>query len=220
MAMAEQGHAPYRETIRHYERLAASYDRRWRWYNRRALTAALEGLRLSGAERLLDAGCGTGEFERVALARFPHLRIVGLDITPATLAIARNKLAHAPQVSFQVAQVEMLPYAAGAFDAVVSASMLHYVRQPQRFFEECARVLRPGWQCVVVDWCGDFWRSRILGRWCRLMSRAYAAIHRLDELKGMLVACGFSVTRADRFTAPPCYGMMRLIAHKAVSTSI
>ncbi len=197
-----------------YRNLAARYDRWWQRYTERTLTAALEALQLSGTERILDAGCGTGEFERLALARFPGLRLVGIDVTQELLAIARRKLAHAPHVRFNVAQAEALPSPADTFDAVVSASVLHHLDQPQRFIKECARVLRAGGRLVIVDWCADFWRCRLWHPWLRLTDRSYVAMYGLGDLTRLVERSGLSIASTDRFTAPPWYGMMRLIAVK------
>src|SRR3989338_9483399 len=95
---------------KHYDRLAQRYDRRWRAYVQQTLERALEALTLSGTERVLDVGCGTGEFERMAMERFPQLSITGIDVAPQMIAVARAKFAEAPRVSFQVAQAEGLPF--------------------------------------------------------------------------------------------------------------
>ena len=83
----------YQETSAHFARLAARHDRRWRAYNERTLTAAVEALSLTGDEHVLDVGCGTGELERLVVERGGRSRLIGVDIAPAMLAIARQKCA-------------------------------------------------------------------------------------------------------------------------------
>ena len=192
----------------HYEQLAPIYDRKWRRYNERTLTAALDTLALSSAGRLLDIGCGTGELERLALRRFPRLEMTGLDVTSTMVAVAKEKLAGCPAVTFIMGHAEALPFGEGRFDAVVSANMLHHVRQPRDMLRECVRVLRPGGQLVVVDWCVDVWPSRLLDWWSRLTDRTYVRMYRVRELRSLLEGVGVTVTQTRRFLAPPCYGMM------------
>jgi len=56
-----------------YDQLAPDYDRRWRSYEEATLHATLEAVSGRPAERLLDVACGTGELERMLLARCPAL---------------------------------------------------------------------------------------------------------------------------------------------------
>ena len=206
------------DTITRYGRLAGVYDDRWSRYSDRTLREALHSLRLSGAERMLDVGCGTGELERLALTRFHAPRIVGIDSCPAMVAIARVKLAAVPSVSFEVACAEALPFERDTFDVVLCASMLHHATQPDQVFRECARVLRPSGQLVLVDWCRDFWRSRLMHRWLRVTDRTYVKMLRGDEAQRLLEAAGFVITAISRFIAPPGYGMMRMVASRRSAT--
>lgn len=195
-----------------YNRLAAHYDRRWSSYLGRTLGQACDALRLTGHERLLDVGCGTGEFARLALARFPHLEIVGVDVAPGMLAVAARKFAGRPQSRLVLARAERLPFEREVFDAVVCANILHHVASPEAVLQECARVLRHGGRLVVVAWCRDGWRGRLLHAWLQLMNRREVTMCRLCDVLEMLRSLGASVEQADTFLAPPCYGMLRVVA--------
>lgn len=203
--------------VHRYRRFATVYDRRWKAYNQRTLAKALEALELDGSEQGLDVGCGTGEFERMALERFPGLTLMGVDLTPAMLDVARDKLAGKAQVSFLLASAEALPFDAERFDAVVCANMLHHAHRPQQVLRECARVLRPHGQFVLVDWCRDFWHCRLMHAWLRLADRNYVMMYRLAEVTAMLQRCGLKTTEAARFIAPPLYGMFRAVASKGAA---
>ncbi len=203
-----------RKTIDHYRQLAAGYDERWRRYTEHTLTEALDGLHLAGTEQMLDLGCGTGELERLALARFGPLRIVGIDVCQPMLAIAREKFASAPEISFQLAEAEALPFAPETFDVVICVNMLHHVQHHHQLFRECARVLRPKGQLILVAWCRDFWRNQLMHRWLQLTDRTYTGMPRMKRVTDLLEAQGLVVTDTRRFTAPPWYGMMRVLAEK------
>lgn len=204
----------YGEAAAHYARLATVYDRRWRRYTRRTLWEALAALPLSGRERILDVGCGTGEFARMAYERFPQLTLSGVDVTPAMVAAARQKLRHVPGASFAIATAEALPFPAERFDVVVCANMLHHVRSATPFLHECARVLRPHGRLLVIDWCRDFWHCRWFHAWLRLVDRSYVTMYRTAELIALIEPLGLTAEQANRFLAPPLYGMLRVIARK------
>ncbi|TPW03660.1 MAG: hypothetical protein FD129_3007, partial [bacterium] len=63
---------------------------------------ALDALTIpSGAPRILDLGCGTGLASRRLTARLPgDARLVGGDLVPAMLALARQQAPDIPVVRF------------------------------------------------------------------------------------------------------------------------
>jgi len=202
------------KTARHFGHLAKTYDQRWQRYLHLTLSRAVGALRMTGPARVLDVGCGTGEFEQLAHQRFPEARLVGIDVTPDMLAVARGKFQDAAWVTFLLAQAEDLPVASERFDAVVSCSMLHHVEEPEKLLRECARALRPGGQLVVVDWCRDFLHERVRHYWLRLVKPSYAKMYCGSELVEFLHPLGFVVQDVQRFFVWPYFGMMRLSATK------
>lgn len=198
----------------HYEKMARHYDRRWRAYLQSTLGEALSGSRLGGTERVLDVGCGTGEFERMAIEKFPQLTIVGVDMSPVMLERTRKKMAAFPRVSFETAEAEALPFEAEGYDVVILASVLHHVRDPETALRECARGLRPHGKLVLVDWCWDFWFQRLAHYWHKWRNPTYVKTYCAAEASEMLCRAGFVMEEARHFIAPPLYGMMRLTARK------
>ena len=203
-----------RRILRHFRHLAKRYDRRWSHYLQRTLSQAVEALKISGAAKVLDIGCGTGEFERLARERFGGAVLIGLDVTPQMLAIAREKFLTTRGVSFLLAQADTLPFASASLEAVVSCNMLHHVHESQALLSECARVLRPQGQLVIVDWCRDFLHGRLAHYWLRLTNPSYVKMYRVNELAERLSALGLVVRPACRFFVSPYFGMMRVEAEK------
>ncbi|MET7380742.1 methyltransferase domain-containing protein [Streptomyces sp. NPDC005526] len=107
------------------------------------------GDRVTGRRRVLDLGCGDGLLLEV-LARAERRRLAGVDLSPASLALARRRpaLAHAALVE---ARAQDLPFTDGAFDACVSHLALMLMADVDRVAAEIARVLSPGGvlACVV-----------------------------------------------------------------------
>ncbi len=99
---------------------------------------------------VVDVGCSWGRWS-VAAARagfFP----VGLDVHIDALTAARRV---SNQLGAETAQVcgdvEVLPFRSGSVDVVFSYSVLQHIDRPKvmQFFEEVARVLKPGGLCLV-----------------------------------------------------------------------
>jgi len=139
-------------TAAYYERRAAEYDD---WYHGSGLfasrsrpgwhedVAAIVALarRLEPA-RTLDVACGTGFLTR-------HLRglVIGLDQSPAMVAIAQSRL---PDGLAMVGDGLALPFADDAFDRVFTGHFYGHLPPDERarFLAEAARVAR---ELVVVD---------------------------------------------------------------------
>lgn len=214
MATATGEERVHAQTTRHFGRLASSYDHRHHRYNQLTLSRALEALRLSGAEWLLDVGCGTGELERLAHERYPQARLVGIDVTPQMLAVAREKFRDVLGTTFLLVQAEALPFAPARFDVVVSCNMLHHVRAVDVALQEWARVLRPRGQLIIVDWCRDAWHCRLAHYWLRVVKRSYVKMYRAQELRELAAGHGLVVESVSRFFVRPYFAMMRVVARK------
>jgi ubiquinone/menaquinone biosynthesis C-methylase UbiE len=106
---------------------------------------------------VLDAGCGTGNYAR-ALEQH-GARVIGLDLNPAMLGIARGKL---EQPLLARANLCQLPLANDAVDAAMVNQVLHHLPDSAvdgwqlraQVFTELARVVRPG-GVVVVNTCSQ-----------------------------------------------------------------
>lgn len=127
------------------ERLAALGDRRVEGLR----TRLAELVPLTGEERVLDAGTGTGPIA-IALAPLVH-SVVGVDLVPAMIEQARKRAAAYPNVELLVGDVLELPFADGAFDLAVSSRTLHHLDRPDHAIRELARVVRAGGLALVVD---------------------------------------------------------------------
>lgn len=106
---------------------------------------------LTGAERVLDAGCGTGAF---AVAIAPYVQeVVGVDTNVEYLVAARER---APSnVVFVEGDVTALPFDYGEFDVAACVRVLHHVHRPELVVGELARVTCRGGRVLIVDQLGS-----------------------------------------------------------------
>jgi ubiquinone/menaquinone biosynthesis C-methylase UbiE len=104
---------------------------------------AFEEVVAAKARRVLEVGCGRGEFaERLLQAGF---EVVAIDQSPRMV-----ELTAARGVDARVGDVQELPFAADAFDVAVANFMLYHVARLDDALAELARVLRVGGRLIAA----------------------------------------------------------------------
>jgi SAM-dependent methyltransferase len=109
---------------------------------------------ISPGETVLDLGCGAGLDAFIAAQLVgPTGRVVGIDLSPEMIAVAQAGVREAkfPQVEFQVAQVEVLPFPDASFDVALSNGVLNLIPDKAAALREIFRVLRPGGRLQACD---------------------------------------------------------------------
>lgn len=106
---------------------------------------------------VLDIGCGTGKVA-ASLAEGWHAAVSAIDPDPRALRRAERRAARAGvSIRFDRGFADALPYADGAFDAVVSSLVFHHLDRPHKesMLREAMRVLKPGGHLRLVDLVED-----------------------------------------------------------------
>lgn len=132
--------------------LAVAYDRKyydaWQgqarqrthlWYRRLAAVEALAGT----PGRLMDVGCATGEFLRLAKTR-------GWEVNGTEISADAVKMAQVEGLRVAEGEVWEAEFPAGSFDVVTCWHVLEHARDPRRLLDETYRVLRSGGWLVVA----------------------------------------------------------------------
>lgn len=128
-------------------RFSADYLRRTRaglWSSRDSLDA----LDLPARERVLDVGCGTGEFTRVlAEEAGDDCEVVGVDADPSLLRVAREETG----VPVVAGDASRLPVRSDAVDLVTCQALLVNLPDPTAALREFRRVASDGVAAVEPD---------------------------------------------------------------------
>ena len=116
-------------------------------------TALLEQKGGANAARLLDLGCGTGEFLREVKRNYPRLSVTALDLSAPYLKVAERRLADWSRVEMLEAAAEAIPAPDASFDIVTALYLFHELpsRIRQAVAAEIRRVLKPGGALLLVD---------------------------------------------------------------------
>ncbi|GAA4911991.1 class I SAM-dependent methyltransferase [Streptomonospora salina] len=153
-------------------------------------------------ERILDAGCGTGELT-AALAD-AGADVVGVDASPEMIDRARVRF---PHLDLRVADVRELDVEPG-FDAVLSNAVLHWIPEASAAASSMAAALRPGGRLVAeLGGAGNIAAVRAAAHTLRAETGLPGAEEAwyfpgIDEYSGVLDAAGLKVTGAWLFDRP------------------
>lgn len=162
---------------------------------------------LAPGKDLIDCGCGPGSITLGLAEAVSPGNVVGIDIEPRQLEVARAAAAQRGlgNARFEQASIYEIPAPDASFDVAVAHFVIEHVSDPPRALREMRRVLRPGGIAAIKDpyYPAFVFRPRtpeialfeeLMARWQKHnhASPTYAA-----DLRSHLLAVGFSRTQAS-----------------------
>jgi ubiquinone/menaquinone biosynthesis C-methylase UbiE len=154
-------------TTSQFAAVAWFYDL-WAWLTEaRAARRALKLAQVQDNLSVLEVAVGTGQLFSQIVARNPHGRNEGIDLSFAMLAHAHQRLQRMPSAAFklQLGSAYELPYEDASFDVLFNTYMLDLLPEQDfpKVLSEFRRVLKPGGKIVLVSfgfgtrWFNRFW---------------------------------------------------------------
>jgi ubiquinone/menaquinone biosynthesis C-methylase UbiE len=181
-----------------YNELAWTYDP-VSWVTSRGLWRRWQGMALAYLPvggRFLEVGFGPGHLLADLARGGDRRQVVGLDLSRAMLRQAQRRMARrglaAPLVR---GRAQALPFAAGAFDAVVLTFPTPFVYE-LAWIEELARVLQGGGRLVVVEQA-EFKGQGLLHRFLEWLYDITGQRGPAPDLPGRLEAAGLAAWREN-----------------------
>jgi ubiquinone/menaquinone biosynthesis C-methylase UbiE len=136
----------------------AGFDRKQGYPDPAEDLDALAAQGLGADSAVVDLGTGTGQFALAAARRFG--RVTAVDVSPAMLALVRERAAHAGLGNLDCVRAGFLSYqhAAPPADAVYTRHALHQLPDFWKALalDRIARMLRPGGVLRLRDLIYDF----------------------------------------------------------------
>jgi ubiquinone/menaquinone biosynthesis C-methylase UbiE len=120
----------------------------------RALRKALEEIGPLAGRRILEVGCGSGNWLEV-LARFGGQALSGIELDPGRAARAAARF---PEADVRTGDASRLPWASGSFDVVLQSTVFSSILEPgmrRAVASEMLRVLAPGGAILWYDFFVD-----------------------------------------------------------------
>jgi malonyl-CoA O-methyltransferase len=186
-----------------------SFDRAAKTYDAAAVLHAevrenlLERLQLTALKPgvVLDAGAGTGHASRALKRRYPKAQVIALDSSRNMLLEAGRQQSWLRPFARVCADAELLPFADGSVDLIVSNLLLQWCR-PDALFAEFRRVLAPHGLLSFSAFGPDTLRE-LRTAWAQVDTHSH--VHQfidMHDLGDALVRGGFAapVLDVERFT--------------------
>jgi SAM-dependent methyltransferase len=131
----------------HWSEVAETWSTHWAASSEPARTAIIAAAGIAPDTRVLDVGCGSGEF----LAQLAGLGAIPAGIDPAPLMVEAARRA-APFADVRDGDGERLPWPEGSFEVVTAVNALQFADDTLAALAEFARVLVPGGRIAVANW--------------------------------------------------------------------
>ncbi|MGH3699798.1 MAG: SAM-dependent methyltransferase [Pseudonocardiaceae bacterium] len=172
-------------------------------------------VQIQPGERVLDAGCGVGG-SSLWLAAERGAEVVGITLAARQVMMARGYAAQrglADRVRFEQADFTATSFPDASFDIVWAVESMCHAPDKAAFYQEAARLLRPGGRVVVADFVRvarplDLTGEQLVHEW--LEGWAVPDIDTPSEHLAHLAAAGFAEPRLDDVTVHTRPSLRRL----------
>lgn len=164
---------------------------------------------LSGADRVLELGCGTGSTALLLAGDVGHM--TATDLSPEMIAIARNKPTEADNITFAVQ--DAAPQEAG-FDAILAFNLFHLVPDMEARFRQIHTALAEGGVFISKTPCikGGI-KGLLIGLIVPVMRAVgkapYVRRFTVETLENAIVDAGFDIIESGSYPAPSRYVVAR-----------
>lgn len=160
---------------------------------------AIAQMNISSDARVLDVGCGSGWASRALAAIAFKGRVTGIDISDEMIRVARESSRSFPNVEFQVASAEQLPFNEDEFSHAFSMESLYYYRNLPKALSEINRVLKAGGLFVaVVDL---YWENKATHQWIDNLNVPVELLS-IEDYRSLFIDAGFVNIRDNRLFDP------------------
>src|SRR5438105_512101 len=160
---------------------------------------AIARMHISPDALVLDVGCGSGWATRLLAELAFTGRVNGIDISDEMIRVAREASRSTPNVNFEMASAEQLPFNDSEFTHAFSMESLYYYPSIPKALKEIHRVLKPGGLFVaVVDL---YWENEATHQWIDNL-KVPVELLSVDDYHSLFIDAGFQNVSDERLFDP------------------
>lgn len=179
---------------------------------------------------ILEIGCGTGVLTELLAQQFPHSSITALDIAPAMLEAADQRLFKSnpngrPSVHWVQADIEawVANVFPATFDLIVSSACLQWLSRPGETLRSLKQLLRPGGRFVFTTFGESTFRElhqsfddayRLQGK---VPQKHGLKLHSIEQWQTWLIEGGFSEIQCQQSIQVQGYATVSEFLHSVKS---
>lgn len=148
---------------------------------------------------VLELGCGNGTGTKLIKKYFHPKHLYAIDIDPKQIEAATKRVRD-KSITFEVADVEKLPYKSESLDLVLDFSVLYHIDNWKHALKEIKRVLKPGGQFILEDLSFDSLGHNFGRVFRRLFMHTYKRPYKRNEFFEYLTSQGWHLTTKRVFS--------------------
>jgi SAM-dependent methyltransferase len=160
---------------------------------------AIARMQVPPEARVLDVGCGSGWATRLLAQYASQGRVTGIDISDEMVSLACETSKSFPNVDYQIASAERLPFPDKEFTHAFSMESLYYYENIPAALGEIYRVMKPGGLFVaVVDL---YWENEPTHQWIDTL-KVPVELLSIADYHSLFLDAGFVNIRDQRVLDP------------------
>ncbi len=175
-----------RKVMRHYSRIASTYDLQYTEEQEEKMSVALSDVHLGRDSLILDLGCGTGLLLN-HLGNSVRL-LAGIDISRDILKEAKKRADQLKNVALLCADADYTPFRNQIFHAVFAITLLQNTPNPTRTLEEVKRIARKNASIILTALKKEFTLDAT-EQLLRKVGLSVETMNTDNSLKGYIIVC-------------------------------
>ena len=145
------------KTIDHYGHWYAGGEEVYIIPREKSSLEIMKKLKLGKDAEILDAGCGDGRFTQI-IKKVIGSKVKGLEYSKAGIKLCKDKGLDVRFADFN----DKIPFGDGMFKVIYAGEVLEHLYDPDRFLEECFRILKDDGHLIITTPNLCNWYNRVL----------------------------------------------------------